>query len=216
MYIFYFIERFSLFFYLYILVYDIVFICLTVWLAKQKGRDALSWSLLAFFFGVLAIIPLGFSPSLKNENSNDQSCNNINNDILNIISEKLEELIKLQKQQVQNQEKSSGTNPTLNSRIIELLNEGKSEADAKKQAEAEMFVKKVRAEEEENNRKADEKKALLAKFSYFNKMLEDENIRNKAKDIKRLYGKSAAIDFLKNEAKNNGVENLEIPNDFVL
>jgi len=37
----------------------------TAWLASQKGRGALAWFFLGFFFSLIAILALGFAPSVE-------------------------------------------------------------------------------------------------------------------------------------------------------
>jgi hypothetical protein len=68
-------EKIALIYLLSFVAYGICFGLLCSWLAAEKGRDHGNWFMMGFLFGLLALLALGFAPSLKvgsSPNSSDR------------------------------------------------------------------------------------------------------------------------------------------------
>jgi len=46
-----------------LLAYTLAFAFFTGWLAKEKGRDEVTWTILGLFFGIVALLAVGLAPS---------------------------------------------------------------------------------------------------------------------------------------------------------
>lgn len=55
-------------------IWGVIWGSLCAWLAGQKGRDGTSWFILGFFFALIALIVLGFSPSADAIPSDTTTC----------------------------------------------------------------------------------------------------------------------------------------------
>jgi uncharacterized protein YbjQ (UPF0145 family) len=83
----------------------------------------------------------------------------------------------------------------------------------------------IKTEEEylqiKNNQRIEKEKRIIKekeqrqRIKSIEDLIKDEEILKRAQDIRRIYGKAVYIDFLKNKAKEFGIENCDIPEEIL-